>query len=153
MTTNFRRFAFVALAALMLAALACTCSLGNLTQMGGGSGGAPNTFDGGDGFDTTGGGTLTVGGGSGSGQLNSLIEAHNWTFEGVSGQTVTINVYGQGGTDPRATLLDPRGSVLTQDDDGGNNYDSLIYYTLPETGTYTIRIDVYTTGPYTVSVR
>jgi hypothetical protein len=140
------RIAMIVIAALALAALACTC--GSLAGVGGG----PNEFDGGDGFDTTGGGTLTVGGGAQSATLNSLSEAHNWTFEGQAGQSVTIRANGQGDTDPRAKLIDPNGNVIAEDDDGGGGWNSLITATLPETGTYTVRIDVFTEGTYSVSV-
>ncbi len=147
-----RRIAIV-LAALALVALACTCGplTGLVPNIGGGSGGAPNTFDGGDGLDTTGGGALSVGG-SAQGTLNSLYEAHNWTFEGQAGQMVTIRVNGQGETDPRAKLLDPNGNVLAEDDDGGGGWNSLITYTLPSNGTYTVRVDIFTEGTYTISI-
>ncbi len=113
--------------------------------------GTPGAYDGGDGLVTTGGGTLSVGG-SAQGTLNSIFEAHNWTFEGQAGQNVTIRVEGQGETDPRAKLLDPEGNVLAEDDDGGGGLNALITYTLPVSGTYTVRVDVFTEGTYTVSV-
>lgn len=143
-----RRAGMIVVAALALAVLACTC--GSLAGLGGGG---PNDFDGGDGLDTTGGGTLTVGGGAESETLNDLFEAHNWTFDGQAGQTVTIQVIAQGETDPRAKLLDPDGDLIVEDDDGGGGYNSLIVATLPETGTYTVRVDVFTEGTYSISVQ
>ncbi len=144
-----RRALMIVVAVLALGALACSCGgLGNLVPSGGGS----STFDGGDGLDTTGGGTISVGG-SANGTLNSIFEAHNWTFEGAAGQTVTISVVGQGDCDPRTKLIDPQGNVLAEDDDSGGGYNSYISYTLPSAGRYTIRVDVYTTGSYTVTLQ
>ncbi len=145
----------VVVAVLALVTLACTC--GSLTSLipgagGGGGGSAPNTFDGGDGLDTTGGGTLSVGG-SAQGTLNSLFEGHNWTFDGQAGQAVTIRVNGVGDTDPRAKLLDPNGNVIAEDDDGGGGWNALITATLPSSGTYTVRVDVFTEGTYTVTIQ
>ncbi len=147
------RFMGITVAVLALAALACTCGpLGNLLPGSGGGGGAPNTFDGGDGLDTTGGGSIAVGG-SVSGRLDSLFEAHNWVFNGTSGQTVTITAIGVGETDPRIKLIDPSGNVIAEDDDSGGGWNSLIIATLPTDGTYTIRIDVYTAGDYQITLQ
>ncbi len=141
----------VALAALVLVAAACTCSdISSLvppSATGGGSG-----PDGGDGYTTTGGGTITVGG-SGSGSIGSLFEAHNWSFQGTAGQSVTINVVGQGDCDPRIRLLDASGNVIGEDDDSGGGYNALLTETLPADGTYYIRIDVFTAGSYTVTLQ
>ncbi len=111
------------------------------------------TFSGGDAPDypVTGGGTLRVGGGSVSGNLDSLFEADDWRFQGEAGQSVTIRCQARGGqdTDPRIHLIAPGGGVVADDDDGGQGYNSLISnVTLPETGTYTIRVDVFTRGDY-----
>ncbi len=139
-------------AALALVTLACTCGpLAGLLPGGGGGGSVPNTLDGGDGLDTTGGGSLSVGS-SAQGTLDSLFEAHNWTFQGQAGQTVTIRVNGAGDTDPRAKLLDANGNVLAEDDDGGGGWNSLIVATLPAAGAYTVRVDVFTGGTYTISI-
>jgi hypothetical protein len=100
----------------------------------------------------TGGGTLTVGGEAEAATLDSLFEAHDWTFEGEAGQAVTIDVMGQGDADPRAQLLDPSGDLLVEDDDGGDNYNARIATTLPETGTYTVRVDMFTAGTYSIQV-
>ncbi len=147
------RFMSVVVVALALVALACTCGpLGNLLPGGGGAGGVPNTFDGGDGLDTTGGGKIAVGESVG-GRLDSIFEAHNWAFEGTSGQTVTITAIGLGETDPRIKLLDPSGNIIAEDDDSGGGWNALIIATLPTSGTYTIRIDVYTTGDYQITLQ
>lgn len=106
-----------------------------------------------DGLETTGGGELTVGGGPEAATLDSLSEAHDWTFEGEAGQAITIDVMGQGDTDPRARLLDPSGELLAEDDDGGGYYNARIVTTLPETGTYTVRVDVFSVGTYSVEVK
>lgn len=153
LSNNRTRRLMIVVAALALVTLACTCGpLTNIIPSGGGGGGATSTFDGGDGLDTTGGGQISVGG-SVTGTLDSIFEAHNWTFVGSAGQSVTINAVGQGETDPRVKLIDPSGSVLAEDDDGGGGWNSLIIATLPSNGTYTIRVDVYTTGTYTLTLQ
>lgn len=146
------RTLFIVLAALAIVAMACVCSgLGNLTP-GTSTVGGP---DGGDGYSTTGGGSITVGG-SQSATLNSLFEAHNWSFQGTSGQTVTISAVAQGDTDPRVKLLDANGNIIAEDDDSGGGTggrDAFLTATLPADGTYYIRIDVFTTGTYTVTLQ
>jgi type II secretory pathway pseudopilin PulG len=117
-----------------------------------GAGGVPNTLDGGDGLATTGGGTISVGG-SVQGTLDSLFEAHNWVFEGQAGQTVTIRADAVGETDPRVRLLDPGGSVIAEDDDGGGGLNALLTATLPMSGTYTIRVDIFVAGTYTLTLQ
>lgn len=84
--------------------------------------------------------------------LDGLFNAHNWYFEGQAGQDVTIRVEAVGDTDPRVRLIGPSGTVIGEDDDGGGNYDSLLEITLPETGTYTARIDVFSTGTYRITI-
>ncbi len=111
----------------------------------------PNMLDGGDGLATTGGGTIALGG-SVTGTLGTLFEAHNWVFEGQAGQTVTIRVNAVGDTDPRVKLLDPSGSVIAEDDDSGGGLNARLTAVLPLGGTYTIRVDVYVPGEYTASL-
>jgi hypothetical protein len=94
-------------------------------------------------------------GGEASATLDTIFEAHDWTFEGESGQVVTISVAAAPGSevDPRINLLGPDNEWLIADDDGGTDTDSLIEnYTLPASGTYTIKVDVFTSGEYIVSV-
>lgn len=140
----------IAVAVLALVALACTCSSFSF-NLGGGGASYPNAFDGGDGYDTTLLETIQIGE-TREATLDSLLEAHNWQFQGTAGQTVTIRVNAIGDTDPRAKLIDPSGNVIAEDDDGGGGYDSLIVATLPVDGTYTVRVDVFTTGRYTITI-
>lgn len=84
--------------------------------------------------------------------LDGLFDAHNWYFEGQAGQDVTIRVDAVGDTDPRIRLIDPSGTVIGEDDDGGGDYNSLLETTLPSTGTYTVRIDVFSTGTYRITI-
>ena len=88
-------------------------------------------------------------------RLDGLFDMDSWTFQGRAGQTVTIRAdaaAGQG-TDPQIHLaLD--GAVLTMDDDGGGGYSSLISnYVLPSDGTYTIYVEVWSTGSYVLTLR
>lgn len=87
--------------------------------------------------------------------LDTIFEAHDWKFQGYAGQEVTIRCETTSGhlTDPRINLLDPKGKWLTADDDSGGAHDALIAnYHLPENGVYTIKIDVFDTGEYALSV-
>jgi hypothetical protein len=139
----------IALAALALVVLACTCS--SLVPSGAAVACGP---DGGDGFTTTGCYSITAGS-SGTGTLNSLAEAHNWTFQGTSGQTITVLASGQGDCDPRVKLIDSSGNVLAEDDDSGggvNGRDATFTATLPADGTYYLRVDIFVVGTYTLSV-
>ncbi len=122
-------------------------SLGNLA----GSDCPGTAYDGNDGLDTAQCFVIAPGE-SGTANLDTLFEAHNWTFEGEAGQMVTIRVNGEDEADPRAKLIDPEGNVLIEDDDSGGGWNALINATLPSTGTYTIRVDVFAEGSYTVSV-
>lgn len=87
-----------------------------------------------------------------SGSLPTATQSHNWVFQGTAGQTVTIRVTGSGGADPRAQLIDPSGNVLLVDDDGGGRPNALITATLSVAGMYTIRVDAWSPGSYTVSL-
>jgi len=152
-----KRKMLIAVAALGLVAAACTCGgfdLGNLTGGTGSGGGGSNacSFDGGDGLTTNCQGTLAVGS-SATGTLDSLFEADNYTFTGSAGQSVTIRVTAIGDTDPRVKLIGPGGGdPIAENDDTGGGYDSEIVTTLPSDGEYAIRIDVFSTGDYTVSL-
>lgn len=105
-----------------------------------------------DGLDTTGGGTLTVNGEAQSATLDSLFEVHNWTFNGEAGQTITIEVTGEGETDPQIRLLGPGDALLAEDDDSGGGLNARLATTLPETGAYTARVSVFTEGTYTIRI-
>ena len=88
-------------------------------------------------------------------ELNDLMLAHDWTFEGRSGQTVTIRCDAAPGsdTDPRINLIGPDGEWLTSIDDGGSDLNALISnYRLPSDGTYTIKVDVFEFGEYILTV-
>lgn len=147
----------IVVAVLALGAAACTCGgfdLSNLSGGGGsGSGGGSGacSFDGGDGLTTNCQGTLAVGG-SATGNLDSLFEADNYTFTGSAGQSVTIRVNAIGDTDPRVKLIDPNGTVIAENDDTGSGYDSEVTATLPSDGTYAIRIDVFSSGDYEITL-
>lgn len=85
--------------------------------------------------------------------LDSATKAHDWTFDGLANQVVTIQALAAEGTstDPRITLLGPDGNYLIDDDDSGDNLNAIISdYTLPADGIYTIRVDVFEVGPYSL---
>ncbi len=89
---------------------------------------------------------------TGSATFSDLFEAHNWLFEGQAGRTVEIVINGgTEGTDTHAKLLDPNGQVLTEEDDT-REYNPWIVYTLPADGLYTVRVDTWDEGSYTITV-
>jgi serine/threonine-protein kinase len=86
-----------------------------------------------------------------SASLDTVLEAHDWTFEGQAGQVVTLRCTAAPGaeTDPRINLLAPDGSWLSADDDGGEGLSSLIAnFELPMDGIYTVKVDVFEIGEY-----
>lgn len=101
-------------------------------------------------LDVTGGGALSSGE-SRTATLDSLAEAHDWTFEGQAGGQASIVVEGGDWVDPRVTLLGPDGEILAvaNENDGP---DEILSFTLPASGAYTIRVDVFRVGTYTISL-
>lgn len=85
-----------------------------------------------------------------SSRINTVFEAHNWLVDLEAGQTVTINISALDGGDFRAVLLDPTGTTLTTEDDTVG-LDPSITWTAAEAGAYTIRIDAWTPGAYTIN--
>jgi hypothetical protein len=83
--------------------------------------------------------------------FESVFDAHNWLFEGTAGQVVRIAVEGNNLIDARSRLIDPLGYLLIEEDDTDGT-DPIIIYTLPEDGLYTIRVDTYLSGDYTLTV-
>ncbi len=86
-------------------------------------------------------------------ELNDLGAVHDWGFDGPAGRKVTIRVEAAPGeeTDPRVTLVDPDGNILTADDDGGGGLNAEISdYELPVDGVYTVKVDVFAGGAYTI---
>lgn len=89
------------------------------------------------------------------GDLQDLFAIDEWTFSGSSGQVVTIRCQPApgSGTDPRVALIGPGGEELISDDDGGGDLAALIEgYSLPSTGTYSIHVDVWSAGPYVLTL-
>lgn len=87
--------------------------------------------------------------------LDTQAAAHDWSFAGRAGQVITIRCTAAPGneTDPRMNLLAPDGTWLIANDDGGEGLNAVVAdFALPADGTYTIKIDVFTTGPYVLSV-
>jgi hypothetical protein len=89
------------------------------------------------------------------GQIDALFAVDEWTFTGAAGQRVTIWCAALAGsdTDPRISILGPDGQSFASDDDGGEGKTALLTdLTLPSTGTYTIQVDVWITGPYVLAL-
>ena len=70
-----------------------------------------------------------------------------WTFQGVAGQIVQIEVASTE-FDAYAILQTAGDSVLARDDDSGGGRNARIIYTLPYTGTYQILANSYQRGRY-----
>jgi hypothetical protein len=88
--------------------------------------------------------------------LDDPDAAHNWLFQGTAGQTVTITVESPiDEADPAAVLLDPAGNVLIQEDDnyGPDEFDVQIVITLPQEGTYTVRVTTFDGGEYQITIQ
>ncbi|MCZ7546698.1 MAG: PPC domain-containing protein [Anaerolineae bacterium] len=85
------------------------------------------------------------------GELTEGGQRDFWTFEGQSGQQVSVAMQ-SAEIDSFLTLNGPDGQEVAADDDSGGNRDALIFgLTLPETGAYTIvarAFDDYQTGRY-----
>lgn len=89
------------------------------------------------------------------GRIDGLFDMDSWTFQGSAGQTVTIQADPAAGqsTDPQIHLT-YNGEILATDDDGGAGYSSLIAnYRLPANGTYTIYVEVWSSGGYVLTLR
>ncbi len=79
-----------------------------------------------------------------------------WSFDGLSGQTVTIDLRSDE-FDTYLLLLGPDGRTLAEDDDSGGDLNSRLVYTLPARGPYQIVVTSAgherKAGLYTLSVR
>lgn len=88
--------------------------------------------------------------------LTSSDYVRNFTFTGQEGDSVEIAM-NSNDFDSYLRLLDSQGSELSYNDDGGGSLNSLISpYTLPSTGSYTIRASSLSgsaTGDFTLSLR
>jgi Ca2+-binding RTX toxin-like protein len=95
-----------------------------------------------------------------SGRLNRAGDTDWIALDLTAGQTVRIDLTGDSGSgglgDPFLALHGPDGSQLTTNDDrAAGNFDSTIFYTAAEAGTYYIVADSYEnseSGSYRVSV-
>jgi hypothetical protein len=89
------------------------------------------------------------------GHIDDLFAVDEWAFSGTAGEQVSIWCAPVAGseTDPRINLLDPGGQIIASDDDGGGGKTaSISNLTLPSSGNYTIRVDVWLTGPYILAL-
>ena len=90
-----------------------------------------------------------------AGQIDDPFGTDAYTMAGSAGQTVTIWAQAAQGssTDPQLTVYGPNGAEVGYDDDGGGGTMALISgLYLPADGTYTIYVDVWSTGPYVLGV-
>ncbi len=94
-----------------------------------------------------------------SGRLSESDEAlgdgtyyQDWSITGTAGERVTVSI---SSADFDTYLLIVRdGENLAQDDDGAGGTDSRLTFTLPSTGTYSVRANTYVegaTGEYTLT--
>jgi hypothetical protein len=91
-----------------------------------------------------------------NGRIDDLFGIDEWTINGAAGEQITIWCAPATGsdTDPRIKIIDPSGNEIATDDDGGGGHTATINgLMLPSTGTYRIHVDVWSTGPYILSVQ
>jgi hypothetical protein len=84
------------------------------------------------------------------------VDDESWTFNGNSGDRVTIELNAaDDNLDPEIFLLDPSNRQIAYDDDSGGDTNSEIVITLPGTGTYTIRASAFfgQGGAYELTLR
>jgi hypothetical protein len=78
-----------------------------------------------------------------------------YPFQGQAGMRIRVVVLAVAGSefDPVAALLGPEGEVLIEADDTEGDLNARFTYTLPETGTFTIRVNGYLQGgPFVLTV-
>jgi len=116
-------------------------------------------FDGGDGRNTTGCGSLEVGM-NGSGILSTTAEAHNWQFTATSG-LIKITVKNDGNSCPHVIVLDSRGGIVDGFEDendlrlcpSGMITTGFFEFRAPTAGTYMIRVfSPETPGLYSINI-
>lgn len=75
----------------------------------------------------------------------SVIEGEYqfFAFQGQAGERVQIEVVGNTGFDPVLAVLDPNGEIILEADDNANSLNPSVMMTLPEDGTYQIRVNGY----------
>lgn len=91
-----------------------------------------------------------------TGRIGVTNPEDRWTFQGYSGDYVTISMEATDSSfDSYLYLLDPNGNQITYDDDGGDGLNSLISIVLPSNGTYTIIATHYgqSIGGYRLTLR
>lgn len=79
-----------------------------------------------------------------------------YVFQGRAGQPVEITVQADDTSrlDPVAALLDPAGNIIAEADDSGGSLNPTFRVTLPEDGSYSVRVNGYLSGgDFTLSVR
>jgi hypothetical protein len=89
-----------------------------------------------------------------NGSLRAGQQSTTYTFEGRSGQSVTITVRSEA-FDTYLRVSDPQGVELAYDDDGGGNLDSRInLFRVPADGVYTISVESYdgNSGGFTLAI-
>jgi len=95
------------------------------------------------------------------GELEVLGDTDWIRVELVAGQRYAISMDGSGANpliDPLVRLYDSNGNLVAENDDGGTGRNSLLSYTVQESGTYYIEADAWTdnvedyTGTYTIGL-
>lgn len=84
----------------------------------------------------------------------TLQAASTHTFKGISGQSITIDLISSE-FDTVVTLFDSNDNLLGKNDDGGSNKNSLLKFTLKQTGEFTVKVSSYQnkgTGRYSLKV-
>ncbi len=79
---------------------------------------------------------------------------HFWFFNALSGESVSFSITPDSGSDPYIEVYDPEGSrMLTIDDTGEGEAESLDTYTLLDEGMYAIRVAEFDFRPMSYQIR
>lgn len=90
-----------------------------------------------------------------NGTSESSFDAHHWLFEGVAGQQVTVTVAStDNSSDVELYVFDPVGNLLVNDlDDTSGGGQEQATVSLPTNGLYTVRVEFWSSGTYSVTVQ
>ncbi len=88
-------------------------------------------------------------------EITESVQEIAYDYVGTAGQQIVINVRSVDDMmDPIVFIEDDAGNEIARDDDGGDGLDSLLEFTIPADGTYTVVVTSFGTryGRYSISL-